>query len=163
VVRGTKSNNEILKEVARADVELCEGGAARGACWTKQLLVAVQELEGNMIGRVGLKLRAYGQVDVGEGKRDTLARYTRGLEAFSGDVMDPGCQHRKLCTYNMFYKRQVMGSWLQLPWYLAAGRHLKSEVVRSVARFRTGSHDLEVERGRFERPVRPFELRHCTI
>jgi hypothetical protein len=38
----------------------------RGACWTKQLLVAVQELEGNMIGRVGLKLRAFDQVDAGD-------------------------------------------------------------------------------------------------
>ena len=41
--------------------------------------------------------------------------------------------------------------------------HLKNRYyIRAVARYRMSSHDLRIERGRYDRPVTPAEQRICT-
>ena len=81
-----------------------------------------------------------------------LNSYQNEIEHILAKVNDNG-SYPKLRTYKLFktdYRTET---------YLAMNLNIKS--IRSIARFRTSSHNLKVETGRHDRPITPLENRIC--
>ena len=82
--------------------------------------------------------------------------------AATNDPRHPDCVARKRSTYNVYFKKQDMGTWWHLPRYLSAGTKLGKEAVRGMVRFRTSSHSLGIETGRWNGRFKiPFQQRIC--
>jgi hypothetical protein len=64
---------------------------------------------------------------------------------------DAEVDKRMHVVYKAHFKQANDTSWCNLPWYLKCGSQVSFPVVKSVARFRLSSHNLEVQRGRFSR------------
>ena len=70
--------------------------------------------------------------------------------------------HRPAATYQAFFwsRKELKGVGALHP-FLKAGARLSQQVVRDVARFRLGSHDLAVFQGRICKPPIAFTKRAC--
>jgi len=70
---------------------------------------------------------------------------------------------RKLITYDKWFAAPLDDTGKpQIPQYLR-NQNIPTDVVRSVARFRTSSHYLKVETDRWGSPPRPWADRICTL
>lgn len=101
-----------------------------------------------------IKRRA--KVEVGPAMQKWKVKYVQDLNKHTGNPRDvlmfvrtPDASH-KACTHNFYFKQLDLPNWWQLPQYLRAGLDLGTNAVRNMARFRLSSHNLRVERGRYQ-------------
>lgn len=151
------ANSEVIRDVARADVLL---SSENEKCWSYQVMQALDaypRLQGHAAESMG-SMSTLDMCRVVEAWRNM---YEERWHAATGDPTDPTTQHRKLCTYNAYFRGEGKRTWWQLPAYLKAGNMLHSDVVRSVARFRLCSHELCVEVGRQRHGIISRRERWC--
>ena len=160
----------LLRDVVCADLQLARVGAD---CWTKDVSDAIAclpfdgaPLASNLSGGVGeLQLLAVDWKEVAAAFDTNIQGHVWGVKAGGADpraeTMSAG-SGRKWVTYDQ---------WMAVPWdeegkpplprYL--GRNLPVKVLRDLARFRTSSHHLRVETGRWNRPSLPWRERVCDM
>lgn len=159
----------LLREVVFADLQLARDKKQR--CWTRDVLDVLQHLglhatlATNLAGGVGEpQLRSVNLDDVMTAMHENLlCVWTRARAHGPRDGMIPRACGRKLVTYE---------HWMAVPWeeerkppmpaYLSCA--LPKEVLRDMARFRTSSHHLCIETGRWQRPIPiPVSERACGL
>jgi hypothetical protein len=153
------ANSDLLKKVARADVHLSHES---DKCWAAEVARALNAYPG-LQGYAAETMAGMGKFDVARVTKAWTEQFVGRLQQATGDPRDPdlGPQgQRKLCTYNAYFRQEDMGNWWQLPRHLTAGATLAPNVVRSVSRFRLGSHGLGVEWGRYHH--KPWAERLCV-
>ena len=159
----------LLREVIFTDLQLARDKKQR--CWTRDMMDILGHLglqttiATNLSGGVGEpQLRTMNLDDVMAAMHGNLQGvWTRAKANGPRDGIIPRTSGRKLVTYE---------HWMAVPWeeerkpplpeYLKCV--LPKDVVRDMARFRTSSHRLSIETGRWQRPVPiPVSDRVCGL
>jgi hypothetical protein len=150
-----KCNSHLFRDVLRSDVAL--GSARCKDCWSGEVLHALRELsEADDIADLFLGRGAIEWDDV----HSRLCKlYTHYWDQFSQvpTFRVPSAPERKTLTYAQCFLRDEC--FPPLPGYFHGTASLPLHAVRRVARFRLGSHNLGVERQRWEGV--PWQDRHC--
>jgi Reverse transcriptase (RNA-dependent DNA polymerase) len=153
------SNNILLLAVIKSDVALA---SVSNTSWTSQVLSALDSLPilpNNNDNITQSRIRSLQTVNVANVLRQVTLSYTSFWDPFHNLHSFRGLNvpNRKTATYALCFKRTDPC----LPHYLSCN-HLSFHDVRNVARFRLGSHNLFVERGRFQNIPWPNRIcRRC--
>jgi hypothetical protein len=148
----------LLREVVLADLQLARDKRER--CWSRDVVDILQclglhtTIASNLSGGVGEpQLRTVNLGDVVAAMHEKLQGVWTRAKTIDprGEMIPTGCG-RKLVTYEHW----MAVSWEEerkplLPAYLNSA--LPKEVLRNMSRFRTSSHCLGIETGRWHRPV----------
>ena len=142
-------DKELIGMVARGDVDLAV--KAKAECWTRDVLIALVKIPSLMTE--ARKLLQRKPVDVGVCVKKYLAYWHAcWLQLEGADPRDAGVEHRKMATYHSWFGLDLKESMEQgkrppLPDYLV--HYQNKNYIRNMARFRTLSHCLKVETGRY--------------
>jgi hypothetical protein len=154
-----KANSELLKAVASADVLLsrkCD------RCWCAEVRDAMEAYP-QLGEHASVCMQGMSAMDVGKVSNAWWSWYESRWQGATGDPRDPSLPNRQLCTYNRYFRREGKANWWHMAGHLKAETSLTPDVVRNVSRFRVGSHNLGVERGRYQYGVRVPRLeRRCA-
>ena len=149
-------NSDLFRDVLCSDVGLAREGCKE--CWTGEMLSAVQELPD--CGGIEESLLSRQCVDWGDVDQRVCQLYSSYWEQYR-DVHTfraPDAPSRKTLTYSQCFRSEECFPALRD--YFHSSSVLPLRAVRSVARFRLGSHNLEVERQKFQ--GKPYPERCCT-
>jgi hypothetical protein len=162
------SGNDLLLAAVKSDVQLAGQMrlSSRASCWTRDLLDGLKSLmplddEDDAISSARSDVLTVCPVDKDSILRRVWHTYSQNWRMFD-DVQDfrvADVLHRKKVTFNQCFLRDEELP-PRLPPYLLHVGLSRHEVIQN-ARFRLGSHNLCVERGRFDRPPIPWENRSC--
>jgi hypothetical protein len=162
------SGNTLLAAVVKSDAILAGQVRlnSRVCCWTRDLLDGLESLlpladEDDVISSAKSDVLNTAPIDKDFILRRVWHTYSNNWRVFDA-VQNFRVAHvvnRKQVTFNQcFLRDEDFPPRLPPYWQHVALR--KHEVIQT-ARFRLGSHNLLVERGRFERPCIPWENRTC--
>ena len=161
-----KKTCPLLHDMLRSDILLAENN---GNCWSRDLLETVRMLlPGTTSDSILSDLRHLKKLDWYTLETAFLKMHNDRWAELAGQV-DPrspvieGGLSRKLVTYDKWFAAPLDDTGKpQIPQYLR-NQNIPTDVVRSVARFRTSSHYLKVETDRWGSPPRPWADRICTL
>ncbi len=152
----TISNSCLLRDVVQSDLALARDGCHN--CWSGEVLAAIRSLPAIATGPdLGRGMQAeedfmrMGEMDNSEVLERVTAHYASFWRPFEevDSWRTDGVLHRKTATYCKLFKGQGV-VFPKLPKYQKQAGVPYFNVLRC-ARFRVGSHHLQVERGRFRR------------
>jgi len=154
-----EANSELLRDVARADVFLsreCD------RCWCAEVRDATEAYP--LLGEhASVCMNGMNMMDVAKVSNAWWSWYESRWQRVTGDPRDPELSNRQLGTYNAYFRREGRANWWHMAAHLRAETSLTPDVVRNVSRFRVGSHNLGVERARYQYGVRiPRHERRCA-
>lgn len=139
---------ELLKDALASNKEMYTNGKQ---CWLNTIHLVLEELQLSPEDICQPLLTWLPQT-----KRDLHSRYvSKWRSRLTRDNLNTHGQGNKLRTYNQF--KLIFGKET----YLDTLRN--KDVRRSLVKFRTSSHQLHIETGRYEKPYKKPELRVCHI
>lgn len=152
------SNSALLKLVCVSDACLA---SSHEDCWCAQVDTAVRQwVSGRVEGGRVIDRGVGCSVNVPLVLEAWHSRWDEAWVSYCADPRRPSTPNRKRATFAFWFRQDFdhMGRKF-LPSYLSAGLSLSHNIVRSMARFRLGAHNLRVERGRYSHA--PYIRRTC--
>ena len=155
-----KSDNPLFRAIFLSDVSLAKRGHA---CWSKDLLSTLSAINipPPIICASRLdaptSLSPFNVPSVVKSYAYSLNNFWFSLSDNSEDIRSHDALNRRSLTYSHWFKEDVKPS---IPAYFSMN-NLSSEDVKRIARFRLGSHFLEIEKGLHCVPRVPWKNRIC--
>ena len=147
------SDNPLVKIALSSDVCLAKDGFPS---WSYDVLQTLKNIEDPLLP-LSSSFMNLSPLNLS----NTVNVYINRLNKFWSDMPEHTCirnncvDNRKSLTYNHWFKESVKP---HIPFY-SKNKNLSLEDIKSIARFRLGSHYLEVEQGRFSNT--PWHNRIC--
>jgi hypothetical protein len=157
-------NSPLMVDAMKSDAMLAAAGYT--LCWSAELatgLASIGQVAGapNVGSGWAACVKQGRPVEVGEVLPHLQLAYDKmawgGFEAVGGNIrvaqLPEGADRRKHLTYHKWFRQEGWPAYLHSP-------SSRFRQVQQMARFRMGSHGLEVEWGR--RQAKAWQERHCT-